>query len=311
MNSGFFHLLAFVTVAIWGTTFVWTKLLILNGLTPGQIFTLRFIVAYLMLTAFTLLRPFFLRRTLRHDKAKWERLQHRWFANSWRDEMNMVGLGITGGSLYFMTENAALVYTTATNTSLIVCSCPLLTALVLGIFYPAERFSRKQFFGSLLAFLGMAAVVLNGQFVLHLSPVGDSLAFASCMSWVFYSLLMKPVMARYSALFITRKVFFYGVLTILPYFLISETPFPPLPLLLRHDILINLLFLGCVASMLCYLSWSWCMARLGAVACTNWVYVNPLTTIVFAWVVLSEEITLFFLLGAALILLGLFLCSRK
>ena len=53
------------------------------------------------------------------------------------------------------------------------------------------------------------------------------------------------------------------------------------------------------------------MVKLGAVICTNWVYLNPLVTIVFAWLVLSEEITLFFLLGASFILLGLFLSSRK
>lgn len=312
MNTGIYHIIAFLTVAIWGTTFVWTKLLIQNGMTPEQIFTIRFVIAYVMITAFSLLRPFFLRKKLRHAfPEKWRKIRHRWLCSSWRDEVNMAGLGIMGGSLYFMTENAALVYTTATNTSLIVCSCPLFTALVLGMFYPAERFCRRQFLGSLVAFAGMAAVVLNGQFVLHLSPLGDSLAFASCMSWVGYSLLMKPVMGRYSALFITRKVFFYGVVTILPYFFLTPATLPSASLVFRPDVVVNLLFLGCVASMLCYLTWSWCMSRLGAVTCTNWVYVNPLTTIVFAWAVLSEEITPFFLFGAAMILSGLYLCSRK
>ena len=44
-----YHFVAFVTVAIWGTTFVWTKLLIQNGLSPAQIFTIRFLIAYVML----------------------------------------------------------------------------------------------------------------------------------------------------------------------------------------------------------------------------------------------------------------------
>ena len=307
----FFHFIAFLTVAVWGTTFVWTKLLISAGLTPAQIFLVRFLIAYLMLTLFSLLRPFFLKKKLREAyPEKWQKIQHRWLSRSWRDELNMAGIGIFGGSLYFMTENAALMFTTATNVSLIVCSCPLFTALVFKVFYPSEPFTKMQLGGSLLAFIGMAVVVLNGQFVLLLSPKGDTLAFLSCLSWVGYSLLMQPVMNRYSALFITRKVFFYGIITILPAFLFFEG-LPPLSLLLRPDLLLNILFLGCVASMICYLTWSWCMVKLGAVICTNWVYLNPLVTIVFAWLVLSEEITLFFLLGASFILLGLFLSSRK
>lgn len=286
-------MVAFLTVAIWGTTFVWTKLLIINGLSPAQIFTLRFVIAYVLLLGFSLWRG-----------------RHKWFSDSWRDELTMLGLGLTGGSMYFLTENESLRFTTATNTSLIVCSCPLFAMLIIGMFYKSERFASRHMLGSLLALLGMAIVVLNGRFVLHLSPLGDTLAFGACLSWALYSLLMKPVMYRYSALFITRKVFFYGVLTILPYYLVVPG-MPSLEVLLRPTVMANLFFLGCVASMLCYLTWSWCMARLGAVKCTNWVYLNPITTIVFAWLILDEQITSYFLIGAVFILLGMYILNKK
>ena len=103
-NNIFYHLVAFLTVAIWGTTFVSTKVLMINGLSPAQIFTLRFAMAYVLMFCFN---------------------HRRLFADSCRDEGLMVLLGITGGSLYFLSENEAMNYTTATNTSLIVCSCPL------------------------------------------------------------------------------------------------------------------------------------------------------------------------------------------
>ena len=311
MGNNIFHLIAFLTVAVWGTTFVFTKLLIVNGLSPAQIFTLRFIIAYVMLTAFSLLRPLFLRRKLQASKPdKWRKVQHRWLSSNWRDEMLMLALGVTGGSIYFLSENEALRFTTATNVSLIVCSCPLFAMLIIGVFYKSERFASRHMLGSLLALLGMAIVVLNGRFVLHLSPLGDTLAFGACLSWALYSLLMKPVMYRYSALFITRKVFFYGVLTILPYYLVVPG-MPSLEVLLRPTVMANLFFLGCVASMLCYLTWSWCMARLGAVKCTNWVYLNPITTIVFAWLILDEQITSYFLIGAVFILLGMYILNKK
>ncbi len=288
-----YHIVAFLTVAVWGTTFVWTKLLIINGLSPAQIFTLRFIIAYVLLTAFSLWRG-----------------RHKWLTDNWRDELTMVALGLTGGSMYFLTENEALRFTTATNTSLIVCSCPLFAMLIIALFYKSERFSARQALGSVVALAGMAAVVLNGHFVLHLSPLGDTLALSACLCWALYTLLMKPVMGRYPAMFITRKVFFYGILTILPYYLFVPA-MPSWELLLRPEVALNLLFLGSVASMLCYLTWSWCMKGLGAVVCTNWVYVNPITTIIAAWLILDEQITVYFLIGSILIIAGMYLSSKK
>ena len=288
-----YHIVAFLTVAVWGTTFVWTKLLIINGLSPAQIFTLRFIIAYVLLTGFSLWRG-----------------RHKWLSDNWRDELTMMALGLTGGSMYFLTENESLRFTTATNTSLIVCSCPLFAMLIIALFYKSERFSRLQALGSLLALIGMASVVLNGHFVLHLSPLGDTLAFSACICWALYTLLMKPVMGRYPAMFITRKVFFYGILTILPYY-IFVPDMPSLDVLMRPEVALNLLFLGSVASMLCYLTWSWCMKGLGAVVCTNWVYVNPITTIIAAWLILDEQITVYFLIGSILIIMGMYLSSKK
>lgn len=300
-----YNLIAFITVAIWGTTFVWTKLLIINGLSPAQIFTLRFLIAYVLMLGFC-----FVRYLVRKSRGETRRTSFQWFADSLKDELMMVVLGVTGGSIYFLTENEALRFTTATNTSLIVCSCPLFAMLIISLFYRSEKISLGQAVGSLVACVGMAIVVLNGHFVLHLSPLGDSLAFAACLCWAVYSLFMKPTSERYSSLFITRKVFFYGVLTILPYYII-EPGFPSLDTLLRPDVLGNILFLGCVASMACFLTWNWCIKGLGAVRATNWVYFNPITTIIAAWLILSENITIYFLVGSMLILAGMYLVNKK
>ena len=285
-----YHLVAFITVAIWGTTFVATKVLMLNGLSPAQIFTLRFSIAYVMMLAVN---------------------HRRLFANSWKDEAKMALLGITGGSLYFLSENEAMNFTTTTNTSLIVCSCPLFATLLVRLVYRhSSRINGIQLLGSLLAFVGMVIVVLNGRFVLHLSPVGDALAFTACMCWAVYSLLMKSVSGNYSAAFITRKVFFYGVLTILPYYLIVPG-FPAMDVFAKPQVIGNLLFLGCLASMICFLTWNWCISKLGAVKATNWVYFNPITTMIFASWVLGEKITPYFLAGAACILAGMYIADKK
>jgi hypothetical protein len=169
MNRLWYHVVAFLVVAVWGSTFVFTKLLLLNGLTAAQIFVLRFILAYVLLLAFSLTRKHF-----------------RLLSASVKDELLMVGLGVFGGSLYFLTENSSMNYTTTTNTSLIVCLCPLFAALLISIFYRSERLNGIQTVGSLMAALGVVVVVLNGHFVLHLSPLGDTLAFAACLCWAVH-----------------------------------------------------------------------------------------------------------------------------
>ena len=288
-----YHLVALLVVAIWGTTFVSTKLLLLNGLSPAHIFTLRFIIAYVMLLGASCFLP-----------------RHKWMSKNWKDELIMFGLGVTGGSLYFLTENAAMNYTTTTNTSLIVCLCPLFASLLISICYKSERLHGLQIVGSLLAAIGVTIVVLNGRFVLHLSPIGDALAFAACLCWALYSLLLIPASKRYDTLFITRKVFAYGLLSMLPYYAIYPE-MPPMEALLRYDTILQLLFLGCIASTICFLVWNWVIRRLGAIVTTNYVYFNPVVTILCAWMVLNERITGWFLLGTVMILTGMYLADRK
>ena len=292
MRSYFPHIVAFVVVAIWGSTFVFTKLLLLGGLTAAQIFMLRFIIAYVLLLVYCLIRGI------------------RWVADSWRDELLMAALGVVGGSLYFLTENSAMNYTTTTNTSIIVSLCPLFASAIIGLFYKSERLSRLQTFGMVMAAAGVIVVVMNGHFVLHLSPRGDALAFAACLCWALYSMLMIPANARYDTVFITRKVFFYGLMSMIPYYIV----YPELNLHLvftQPQLLWNLLFLGSVASMLCFLTWTWVLKQLGAVVATSYVYLNPVTTIVFAWFLLGEQITLWFILGTLLILYGMYLADRR
>ena len=219
------HLAALLTVIVWGSTFVYTKLLLLEGLSPAQIFTLRFILAYVLLLAFSL--------------AQRQKRGFRWLSDNWKDELLMVGLGVAGGSLYFLAENEAMNHTTTTNTSLIVCLCPLFAAALISCFYKSERLRPSQVLGTVLAALGVVVVVLNGHFVLHLSPLGDSLAFLACLCWAVYSLLMIRANSRYDVVFITRKVFFYGLLSMIPYY-VFVPDMPPMSLLLRPEILANL-----------------------------------------------------------------------
>lgn len=284
-----YHLAALFTVAVWGSTFVSSKVLLGHSLTPAEIFLLRFALAYLCIWPFS---------------------GGRLWCNSLRDELLLAVAGITGGSLYFLAENMALEYAPASNVSLLVSTSPIWTALLLSTFYRSERMTRRQAAGSVVAFVGMALVVFNGQFILRLSPKGDLLALAAALCWMVYSLVIKRVGSRYPTLFLTRKIFFYGLVTILPVFLVR--PFAVGWGTLSQPVVWgNLLFLGVVASMLCYVLWNAVINKLGAVRTTNYVYFVPLVTIVMAALLIGERITLPALAGAALILVGMWQAEKR
>ena len=106
-----------------------------------------------------------------------------------------------------------------------------------------------------------------------------------------------------------RKVFGYGILTILPYFLVHP---PRLQLLLDGGahVWLNILTLGCIASLLCYTLWNYVLDRLGTVRATNVIYFNPVVTMVASWMVLDEQITWMALLGAAMVLIGMYSAEK-
>lgn len=284
-----YHLAALFTVSVWGATFVSTKALIAAGLTPAEIFLMRFALGYLCILP---LAP----RRLRAENR--------------RDEAAFAAAGVCGGSLYFLLENVALEYAPASNVSLLVCTAPVWTALAAGRADRGERMTRRQAAGAALAAAGMALVVLNGRFVLHISPAGDLLALAAALSWMGYSLVIKRLGARYPASFIARKVFFYGMATILPVF--AFRPFAATGVLLARPVVwANLLFLGVVASGFCYALWNTVMRRLGAVRATNYIFFNPLVTMLTAALCIGERITTPALAGAAMILCGMWHAERR
>ena len=283
-----YHVLALVTAAVWGSTFVSTKILLTNGLSPAQIMVIRFSIAYLLILL----------------------LSHRpLFSRKLSDELLMIGAGITGGSLYFLAENSALIYPQASNVAIIIAVTPLLTAIAAHFFSRGERFSRRLATGSVIALAGVVLVVLNGRFVLHLNPKGDMLTIAAAVLWALYSIIIVRLHRRYSSLFITRKVFFYGIVTLLPYLFIHEAALD-FGLLLRPAVIGNLLFLGLIASFACYWAWNAAIARIGSVNASNYLYLNPVVALITSAIALDERITVTALIGTALIMLGVAVCEK-
>ncbi len=298
-----YHLLALAVVAVWGVTFVCTKVLIGAGMHPVAIFFIRFVMAYAGIWAYIGLTG-----------------QSRKLWYGWKEEGVFLFLGITGGSFYFLTENTALAYTQATNVAFLVCSAPLFTAIFTLIY---KRFRKGRFAdgmedirlgwplvgGTLLALTGMALVVFDGQ-RLQFSVQGDLLAIGAALCWAAYSMYMGQMTRDYGAVTATRKVFFYGLLTILPFLGGVSESFSP-AILGRTEVWSNLLFLGLVASLVCFIAWNLVMDKLGNVSSTNYVYLNPVFTLLTAMAFLGEKMTLMAAIGSAAILAGVIWAGRK
>ena len=292
-----YHLLALAVMAVWGVTFVCTKVLINAGVHPVAIFFMRFVLAYAGIWLYIAL------------SGQDSRL---WFG--WKEELVFLLLGISGGSFYFLTENLALAYTQATNTAFLVCSAPLFTAIFTLIF---KRLSKGRFAsglqdirlgwpligGTVLSLTGMAMVVFDGG-RLQLSAKGDLLAIGAALCWAVYSQFMSQMTRDYGTVTATRKVFFYGLLTILPFLGGFRESFSA-QVLGQPLVWGNLLFLGLVASLLCFIIWNLVMDKLGNVTSTNYVYLNPIFTLLTAMALLGERMTLVSGLGCAAILAGL------
>jgi len=284
-----FHLMAILTVIIWGTTYISTKVLIENGLRPAEIFFYRFLMAYVCIWLFS---------------------GRRIWSDNWKDELLFMASGLTGGSMYFLFENTALTITLASNVALILCTAPILTTFLYFLLHRGEKLKPNFIFGSLLAFLGVALVIFNGGFILKISPLGDALTILAALMWAFYSLIIKNLNGKYATLFVTRKVFFYGLLTILPIFLFEPLRFDS-NVLFQPLVLMNLLFLGIIASMLCYISWNTATKKLGVLRVTNYIYFSPIVTLIASALLINEKLTLVALTGSALILGGVYAAERR
>ncbi len=283
-----YHIMALMTSIIWSTTFVSTKTLLNHGLTPENIFLYRFLLAYMGILA------------VAHRKL---------FADSAKDEFLLFLAGLTGGSLYFITENTALKFTYASNVSILISATPLITMALSALVF-RHKLRKSMFFGSLVSLSGVTLVVFNGDATFKVSALGDILVLAAAVSWASYSVILKYHGTRhYSTLFITRKVFFYGVVSMALYFPFSGCDLD-ISLLAEPVVYTNILFLGIVASLICFAVFNRVVEVIGPDKASNYIYISPLGTITTAVIFLNEPVSFMAIVGAIVTIIGVVIVEK-
>lgn len=283
------HLLALLTVVIWGTTFISTKILLVQ-FQPVEILFLRFIMGFL---ALLLACP----RRLKGTNAG--------------QELTFAAAGLCGICLYYLLENIALTCTMASNVGVIISVAPFFTAILSRLFLKEEGKLRANFLlGFAVAMAGIFLIGLNGS-QLELNPAGDLLALAAALVWGCYSVLTKKISGfGYHTILTTRRIFFYGILFMIPALFLFDFR-PELAALADPVCLLNILYLGLGASALCFVTWNFAVKVLGAVKTSVYIYMVPVITIVTSVLILHEKIAVLAGIGTVFTLAGLFLSEGR
>lgn len=283
------HLAALLTILIWGTTFISTKVLLVE-FQPVEILLFRFLLGFL---ALLLVFPRRLKGT------------------SLRQELTFAAAGLCGICLYYLLENIALTYTMASNVGVIISVAPFFTAILTHLFFKGEEKLRSGFFvGFAVAMAGICLISFNGS-TLKLNPAGDLLALLAAFVWACYAVLSKKISGfGYPIILTTRRVFFYGLLFMLPALFLFHFKWEFVRFA-NPVYLGNILFLGLGASALCFVTWNLAVKVLGAVKTSVYIYVVPVVTVVTSVLILHEKITPLAGVGTALTLAGLLISERK
>ena len=283
------HVFALLTVFVWSTTGISTKIL-LKSFSPIEIFFYRMIIAYI---ALLIIKPGFIRY------------------KNLKEELTFIFAGISGITLFFIFNNFALLYTQASNVGVLTSIAPFITALLSYIFLKDEELKKKFFIGFGISIIGIILIGYNGNYVLKLNPLGDILAMLAAMSWASYSVLMKKISIYHYDIFLcTRKIFFYGLIFMIPVLLMTGFKFS-LKEFYSMTNLINMIYLGIGASALCYITWNYAVTVIGAIKTSVYMYLQPIITIIMSAAILGERITYISILGVAFILTGIYFSEGK
>lgn len=283
------HIAAIFTVMIWSTTYISTKILLVD-FDPVEIMVYRFIAGFALLL--------FLAGKPMKIKEK-------------KHELLFVAAGICGVALYFTLQNVALTYTYASNTGVVISTAPFFTAIFTHLLLKNEEHLHISFFiGFLVAMTGIILISFNGS-KMELNPLGDLLTVGAALVWGFYSVIAKQISnLGYDTIKSTRKIFGYGLIFMIPIILLTDIDFAPQKLL-QPENMFHVIYLGVGASALCFITWNYAIKVLGAVKTGVYIYLEPAITVVTSMLILHEIITPLAVLGTILTMAGLVLSEIK
>jgi len=284
------HLMALFVSIIWGTTFISSKLLLVQ-FHPVEIVIFRFLLAWLILF-FISPKPL--------------------LPKSLRSELPFVAAGISGLTIYYLFENTALTFTLASNCGIILSTAPMFTALMLWLTHRTARPRWPFFVGFVIAMAGISIISLGGS-RLQLNPLGDLLILGAALAWGTYGVFLEMASAQgFTNLQCTRKIFFWGLLfTALCVPLYGDALSFDLTRFTDPVMLFNILYLSVGASALCFILWNKAIQLIGSLSTNLYIYLTPVITLTASTLILDEPVTVAAIGATLLIITGLWLSQKS
>lgn len=288
MKHIFYHLTAVMVVVVWGMTFISTKVLIVHGLSPQEIFLFRFLLAYVAVCPISShsFLPVIWKMSYAWRVAEYWVVPCSSFYRTWHWGWHRRQMFLSS-------------YVRPRYWQLFWPYCPF-----------GRKRSQEVSYTDLLSLCWVWACWYSTE-----------VSFSGYHLWVIYWLFWLPCHGRFTALSFgvspgnilrlsSPENIFYGIITILPTFLFLPSLTKP-AVLLDSEVWSNLLFLGVIASSACYLLWNIVVKQLGTIQASNYLYLNPLATTVGATIFLHEEVTPVAIGGIVLVLSGVYLATRN
>ncbi|PWB74781.1 hypothetical protein C3F09_03590 [candidate division GN15 bacterium] len=285
MTRNSFYLM--LAVLFWGFSYIAIKV-VLTELEPVEMISARFLMASVTLGAIILAkRKSFAVREMRGKLV--------------------IAAGVV--FLHFWVMATGMKETSAANTAWILTTAPIFIAILSWV-YLKEPFTPYQWLGLGLACVGMVALVSNGNLE-NLSWIrsrGDFIVLGSCVTWAFYTVGAREITSKVDPLVATFWMVTIAGIVFVPYTLITSGIGKFVAL--SSETAISLVFLGVFCLALAFWLWSEGLKNQPAAEVGVYLYIEPIFTVIGAWVLLKEPITIWLLVGAALISLGVYVSER-
>ncbi len=286
--SAMISLLLIAAVVIWGISFVATKLC-LEYLTPPQIIAARLILALPVMFAV----------------AGIKKLSFGFIRQYWKLTLGC-GLVLVA---HLLIQIEGMKTTTATNTVWLITTIPVFI-LIFAFVFLGERITLRQGAGTALAAFGVLVLVSRGNLgsLEFIKSYGDWMVLASCITWTIYTVLGKKI-ADSPPLAVTTAILAVAAIVVVPPTLIQSGT--AVYFTLPPKIIIALLYLGIFCFGLAYWFWIEALKRKPAGKVGAYLYLEPLSTMIVAPMILDESITTSLIGGGIMVIIGVWLVEKR
>jgi drug/metabolite transporter (DMT)-like permease len=212
--------------------------------------------------------------------------------------------GIFGVGIYFIFENYAVAYTSASNVAILIASIPIFTLFSQAIIYK-EKMTYGKVFGATLSLVGIIIIILSKERVSLFSKgsIGDLMALGAVFSWIIYNIVCSNFKGHYKSITITTYQIVWGALFLSPSIFFSTLQMP------STKVALNIVFLSIFCSCIGYIVYVYCLKELGATVITTYINLQPIMSIIAAAIILKESITIWQVIGCSVIVIGVTLVS--